>query len=350
MRLLICVQAVDTDDRLMGFFVEWLKNAADTFEQIEVLSLRVGRYALPSNVHVHSLRSNQSKKTKLEVLKNIFTLSYKLRHQYDAVYVRGDAIYVVIAGWFWRLLRKPVVLWFAHYKANKLIPVADVFANKIVTSVPEACAYPGVKPLAIGQAIDETRFVIPTKEVCKPVRLLVFGRVQRIKGVKEIVQEFLNEGAYGGRAVLHIVGPALEQDYADEIKALIKGHACITWDSKGIPYDEIPPMLAEQDILVNAYPGSLDKAIIEAMMSGIIPVVATKGLCYSLPIEWRWMVAVTSEERVRAVRKILSLSSDERAQYSLRMRELAIRDHSMTKQIERLRSLFLSLTTHSHYE
>lgn len=343
MRLLICVQAVDIDDRLMGFFVEWLESAARVFTQIDVLALRVGRHALPANVRVHALRADQTKKTKFEVLKNLFSISWQLRGEYDAVYVRGDAIYAILLAWFWRLLKKPVVLWYAHYKANRLIPWANRFANRIVTSVPEACAYPGVTPLPIGQAIDETRFSAEVRTVQEPARLLVFGRVQRIKGVKDIVQEFIREGAYGGKASLHIVGPILEQDYADEILALMEGRSDITWNTKGIPYDEIPQMLAGQDILVNAYPGSLDKAIIEAMMSGIIPVVATKGLCHSLPAEWRWMVAETSEERVRAVRKILSLAPEERARYAVRVREIAVRDHSMSKQIERLEALFSSL-------
>ncbi|MFO0765101.1 MAG: hypothetical protein U0487_03605 [Patescibacteria group bacterium] len=343
MRLLICVQAVDTDDRLMGFFVEWLENAARVFSRIDVLTLRVGRHALPAHVQVHALRADQNKKTKFEVLKNLFSISWKFRHEYDAVYVRGDAIYVLLAGWFWRLLKKPVVLWYAHYKANALIPWANRIANKIVTSVPEACAYPGVTPLPIGQAIDETRFSPKADTVHEPVRLLVFGRVQRIKGVKEIVQEFIREGAFGGKAVLHLVGPTLEPDYAAEIEALMQGRTDITWEKDGIPYDEIPAMLTKYDILVNAYPGSLDKAIIESMMSGIIPVVATKGLCHSLPAEWRWMVAETPEERVRAVRKILSLAPEERARYAVRVREIAVRDHSMSKQIERLEQLFTKL-------
>lgn len=171
------------------------------------------------------------------------------------------------------------------------------------------------------------------------VRLLVLGRVQPIKGVKEIINEFISEGAYGAKSELTIVGPALDEAYEKEIGALITARQDIRW-IKGLPYDEIPALLAEQDILVNAYPGSLDKVIVESMMSGMVPVVATRGLIHTVPQEWRWMVAETPDERIRAIRKILSLAPEERARYAERVRELAIRDHSMSGQVTKLAKLF----------
>lgn len=338
-RLLVVMQAVDLDDRLVGYFVEWLAKAASAFASLRVLALRVGRYELPANVRVSLLRPKGSS-SKVIALWNLFMISWRERHRYDGVFLRGDAIYVVVAGWFWRILGKKVVLWYAHYKPNNLLPTAERVATVVTTSVPEA--YPGRSGYAVkalGQGIDESRFSITEKGVKEKTRLLVLGRVQPIKGVKEIITEFIAEGAYGAKAELTIVGPALDEAYEKEIDQLISGHESIRW-IKGLPYDQIPGLLAEQDILVNAYPGSLDKVIVESMMSGMIPVVATRGLIHTVPQEWRWMVAETSEERRRAIRKILSLVPEERARYARLVRELAIRDHSMTGQIKRLAKLF----------
>ncbi len=338
-RLLVVMQAVDLDDRLVGYFVEWLSKAATIFGSLSVFALRVGRYELPPSVSVSALRPKDSR-SKLITLWRLFTLSWQQRHRYDGVFLRGDAIYVVVAGWFWRMLGKKVVLWYAHYKPNKLLPIAERIATAVTTSVPEA--YPGRSGYAVkglGQGIDESRFSLSDKKKNEKIRLLVLGRVQPIKGVKEIINEFINEGAYGAKTELTIVGPALDEAYEIEIDALIAPRQDIRW-IKGLPYDEIPALLAEQDILVNAYPGSLDKVIVESMMSGMIPVVATRGLIHTVPQEWRWMVAETADERIRAIRKILSLAPEERARYAERVRELAIRDHSMTGQIKRLAKLF----------
>lgn len=339
-RVLVVMQAVDLDDRLVGYFVEWLAKASMTFVSLHVLALRVGRFVLPPNVRVSELRPKGSQ-SKLIATWRLFKISWQQRHRYDGVFLRGDAIYVVVAGWFWRLLGKKVVLWYAHYKPNSLLPIAERIATAVTTSVPEA--YPGRSGYAVkglGQGIDESRFSLSEKQAGEKIRLLVLGRVQPIKGVKEIINEFINEGAYGAKTELTIVGPALDEVYEKEIDALISTRQDIHW-IKGLPYDEIPALLAEQDILVNAYPGSLDKVIVESMMSGMIPVVATRGLIHTVPQEWRWMVAETPDERIRAIRKILSLAPEERSRYAERVRELAIRDHSMVGQIKRLAKLFV---------
>src|SRR3989344_3692203 len=55
MRLLICTQAADQDDPVLGFFHEWIAGLAKQFESVEVVCLKEGRHALPANVSVHSL-------------------------------------------------------------------------------------------------------------------------------------------------------------------------------------------------------------------------------------------------------------------------------------------------------
>lgn len=338
-RLLVLMQAVDLDDQLVGYFVEWLAMAAKTFSNIHVLTLRVGRYALPDNVQVTPLRPKTSK-SKLYALFTLYCVSWRERYRYEGVFLRGDAIYAVVAGLFWRALGKKVVLWYAHYKPNKFLPVAERFASVVSSSVQEA--YPGRSHYPIkllGQGLDENRFFQIKKTATSKLRLLVLGRVQRIKGVKSIIEEFIREGSYGGKAVLTIVGPVLDEIYEKEIDQLVLSHKDIRW-IKGLPYDQVPALLAEHDVLVNAYPASLDKVIVESMMSGMIPVVATKGLIPTLPQEWRWMVAENAEARISAIRKIISFDFDERNRYAERVRMLAIRDHSMSGQIKKIASLF----------
>lgn len=342
-RLLVVMQAVDADDLLIAVFVEWLRKAERVFGALRVLALRVGRHSLPKSIPVVEMRPRQST-SKIRAFFTMLSVSWKDRYRYDGVFLRGDAIYAVIMGWFWRLLGKSVVLWYAHYKPNRLLPFAERFVTAIVSSVPEA--YPG-RPTKnvyfLGQGIDAERFTPSTPTLSRSdetrTRLLVVGRVQPIKGTKQIIEEFIQEGGYGRRATLTIAGPVLDESYEKEIDTLIAGRDDIRW-LKGVPYDDMPALLKEHDLLLNAYPGSLDKVIVEAMMSGLIPVVATKGLSHTLPKELRWLIAETSEERRKAVRKLLALEQEERTRYAQLMRELALRDHSIQGQIERLLPLF----------
>jgi glycosyltransferase involved in cell wall biosynthesis len=108
-RLLVVAQAVDGDDALFGFFVTWLREAAATFSSVTVLALRVGRFDLPANVSVIPLRSSGSR-SKFAVIRTLWSVSWRMRHTYDAVFIRGDAIYVVLGAWLWRMLGKSVML------------------------------------------------------------------------------------------------------------------------------------------------------------------------------------------------------------------------------------------------
>ena len=69
MRLLICTQAVDVNDPILGFFVRWIEEFAKHCEKVTVICLRKGEYTLPQNVHVHALRSRNKLGRSFELLR-----------------------------------------------------------------------------------------------------------------------------------------------------------------------------------------------------------------------------------------------------------------------------------------
>lgn len=338
-RLLILVQAVDLDDPLMGFFHEWLREAAKNFSQITVLALRVGRHDLPSHIQVIPLRSRGSR-SRVQALWTMWRESWKRRKEYDAVFLRGDAQYVLLTGWLWRLLGKRIVLWYAHYKVNKMVLPASWIAHVTTASVPEALAHPRIHPVFIGQNISQDTFVPRTSvDPVIPLRLLTLGRVVRVKGIKECVEAFLQSGLEKGGATLTIVGPRPDPVYEAELSALIASHPSIVWGPSNVPYDQLPGYLRSFDVLLNAYPASLDKVIIESMMSGVIPVVTTQGLRHCLPSELHWLIAPDLASRTNALRRVAALSAEERSALGHQLRQIALESHSLRSQIQRLKRL-----------
>ena len=198
---------MDLDDPLMGFFHEWLIEAATVFSEITVLALRVGRYHLPSHVRVMPLRPTASR-SRLRAAWTLWHESWKHRRHYDAVFVRGDAQYVLLCGWLWRLLGKRIVLWYAHYKVNGFVWPASWMAHATCASVPEALAHPHVHPVFIGQNISEHQFGPVISRVVTPsLRVLVLGRVVPIKGVVACAEAFLESGIAEKGSTLTIIGP-----------------------------------------------------------------------------------------------------------------------------------------------
>lgn len=336
-RLLICIQAVDLDDPLIGFFVSWLEEASRHFREITVLALRVGRYELPENVHVIPFRAGGSR-SRLAVIWTLLKESWLRRGVYDAVFVRGDPQYVLLAGWLWRLLGKRIVFWYAHWQVSLWAALAHQVAHITVSSVRAAFSHPSITPLFIGQNVDHTRFFAPATPNDAKLRCLAFGSLRPIKRIDVSIRAFLAAGGEEIGASLTIVGPSTDPEYEQALHVLAEGRSSIQW-GPAATYDQVPNLLASYDVLLNACAGSLDKVVIEAMMSGQVVIAATPGIKEWLPEELHWLYAVSIEEISYALKRVFALSSEERWKLGLRLRELAIQFHSLQGQVQRITEL-----------
>lgn len=338
-RLLICIQAVDGKDPLMGFFLRWLKEASKQFETITVCALRVGEFSLPENITVLPLRSNGSH-SKFEVIKNVFVYSWNARKNYQAVFVRGDAQYVVLAGLFWRLLGKRVLFWYAHYRVSLMATVASIIAHQTLTSVKEAFDGRGKNVLRIGQGIDSTQFQFIEKNQTpkEKTTFVIFGRVMPSKRIENCIRAFIDSGAESW-ATLTISGPQPDPGYKSQLQSLMDGHPAIQWGELSVPYEQVPQYLAGFDGMLNAYSASLDKSILESMMVGLISLVSTRGILHNLPKDLNWIVVETPEEWIGAMQKVQALSTKERQELRRALHDFVSNNHSLQTQVAKISEL-----------
>lgn len=333
-RVLVVCQAVDEDDALFGFFVQWLKHAAKSFDRVSVLALRVGRHSLPPEVAVNPLRQ-MSGRSKLAVVWNLWRWSWKLRATYDGVYIRGDVQYPVLAGWLWKLLGKKAILFYAHYTSKtKWLKPAAWFSDAVVTSVGAACALP--QAIKIGQGVDAERF----KDVRRhegAARALVFGRVSPVKRVPWMLERIAKASPEAARHV-DIVGRSLAAEEGERLRQAASKFGA-AWEERDVPNDQAPGLYLAHDIYLNATPGSLDKTIVEACLSGLVVVASTPAYGEMLPNDLKWLNPADGEFGAAAVRA-LALDSDERREIGKKLHDLAAEKHSQRQQIERLEKLF----------
>ena len=283
MKLLIVTQKVNADDPILGFFCRWIEEFAGHFEAVAVICLEEGRHALPANVTVMSL-GKENGAARLSQLWRFYSYIWKLRRGYDAVFVHMNPIYVVLAGWFWKLSHKEVALWYTHKDVDLKLRIAVEQSDAVFTAAAESFTLSTPKKMVVGHGIDTSRYAdLPrTKRMgIEPVSIVSVGRITPIKHCETLVEaaRILNEGWDTKFRVTFVGTPATEADkgYADMVKGLVARYGLsdvVSFKGDVRPAD-MPACYAAADVTINLTPtGGIDKAVLESMAAGV-PALAS---------------------------------------------------------------------------
>jgi glycosyltransferase involved in cell wall biosynthesis len=193
----------------------------------------------------------------------------------DGVVAHMCPIYAVLAAPLIRPLRIPLVLWFAHWRASRLLRMAERTSTAVVSVDRRSFPLPSGKLLAIGHGIDLSEFGCPSRDGGERLRLLALGRYSPSKGLDIVLRALAQVDA---RLTVH--GPALtekEREHRAELKALV-GELGLSERVRlegAVAHSEVAALLSEADALVNNMrAGAPDKVVYEAAAS-CLPVLAS---------------------------------------------------------------------------
>ncbi len=261
MKLLIIAQTVDTGDSDLGFFVRWIEEFAKHCERVEVICLREGKHNLPQNVRVHSLGKEHGAASRAVYAWRFLSLAWRLRGDYDVVFVHMNQEYVVLAGWLWRLLGKKIVLWYTHKSVNLKLRVAVFFAHIVFTASKESFRLKSSKVRVMGHGID-TDFFSPDPSAVRGDWILSVGRLMKSKRHDLAIQEAVREGKE-----LHIAGEGPERAHlealANETGAHVQFLGGLTQAQLRTEYRTAVSLIHTSET------GSLDKVVLEALACGL---------------------------------------------------------------------------------
>ena len=177
MKLLICTQTVDNQDSDLGFFVRWIEEFAKHCEKVTVICLRDGGLTIADNVKVYEIGKAASSTQKAV---RLLSLVWKLRKEYDVVFVHMNPEYAVVAGILWRLMSKRIAIWYTHKSVNLKLRIATLFAHVVFTASKESFRLRTKKLHIMGHGID-TDFFSPDQTVVRGDWLLSVGRLMPSK-------------------------------------------------------------------------------------------------------------------------------------------------------------------------
>lgn len=278
MKLLIITQAVDKQDPVLGFFHSWLEEFAKHTEQLTVCALRVGEYELPRNVTVVPLRPRG--KNRLLTIIIFLRELWRRRNTYDKVFVHMNPEYVLLGGPLWKLLGKRVVLWYTHKHVGLRLRMAELLVHHILTASKESLRLHSKKVMVMGHGI-----AMPEKPQRMPVpgsrmHIVTVGRIAPAKRIRELVQALgmlYQRDIPFTASIVGVPATSKDEEYAEELareiaQAPYKEHIEFIG---AVRHEDLPQVLANADVFVNlSLTGSLDKAVLEALIMGV-PVVST---------------------------------------------------------------------------
>jgi glycosyltransferase involved in cell wall biosynthesis len=332
--LVVVTQQVDPASPVLGATVAKLRALAGRVEELVVLADSAVAGALPENARVRLFRSGTKagRGVRFEA-----ALSSELARapRPAAVLAHMCPIYAVLAAPLARPLGSRVLLWFTHWRASRLLRLAERLSTDIVSVDAGSFPLESKKLVAIGHGIDVEEFPCGGHaRTGDGIRLLALGRSSPAKGLETIIRGV-------GRvpeATLIMHGPSLTDEevrHRAELENLVRelglGDRVTIGDP--VPRERVLELMAGVDALVNNMrAGAPDKVVYEAA-AACLPVLASNPVFAGLlPNELRF----PRDDDAELAARIRGLAALDLPSIAAELRRRVERDHSADSWAERI--------------
>ena len=288
MRLLLVTQVIDRNDSVLGAYHRWTAELSKHFERVEAICLFEGEHSLPANVRVHTLGKEHVRPMpgfarRLLYSIRFISLTWKLRHEYDAVFVHMNQEYLLIAGPMWKLLGKRMYMWRNHLTGSWLTDIAAALCVKVFCTSRFSYTARYRKTILMPVGVDTERFHPDANIARIPGSILFLARMSPSKDPFLLVEALreLSERTIPFKA-LFVGSPTPEHEaYYRSLIERVEQYALsdrITF-LPAVPNREAPDLYRAHDIFVNTTrSGAFDKTLFEAAACGCIVLAASEDL------------------------------------------------------------------------
>lgn len=349
MRLLIITQKYDINDSNLGVFIDWWNKLSEKVEKIYVLALEKRSEPTKANMKVISM----GKETSAGFLGKIFGFYwglFKTIGKTDAILVHMVPKYVILAAPVAFFYRKPIFMWYTGVAAQKQLKFSIIFCRKVFTAHGAAMRINTPKRIITGHGIDTDKFVpvahLPRGDkIPQEITILSIGRITPSKGHDLIIQAVADLKKLKYNLKLKIIGGVIQnyhQKYWEYLKKLAKDlkiNEEIEF-SGPVFYDKMPEYLGKSEILINAVPfGGLDKVVLEAMASGVIPLTSNSAFSDVFPpdITGSLIFKIGDVEDLKMkLKNILDKKIYENDSLRQELRDIVVKNHNLDNLIDRI--------------
>jgi glycosyltransferase involved in cell wall biosynthesis len=351
-RLLLFNLKTDVDDSNLGFTTDWINALAPFCDYIDVVTMQTGRLAVADNVRVYSVgkeRGYGDVRRTLEFYRILFRLLMKRR--YDVCFAHMMPLFAVMGAPLLKFWSVRLVLWYTHKAVSLKLKLAEKVSWRVVTASPESFRLSSRKVCVIGHGVDTHQFIsrADTQQADQFFRVISVGRIAPVKSLNVLLdaaQSLYHELEFH-RLRVRIIGEAAPEhaDYGAHLYELVDvlNLQDVVDFAGGISHDRVVQEYRDADVMVNtSKTGSIDKAVLEAMACGL-PVITSNEAFRAMLSQWDNLLFIPPDSPGKLAASLIRLkdmSPEDRAALGRELREIVVREHSLTQLMSNLIHIF----------
>jgi len=345
MKLLVITQKYDVNDSNLGAFIDWWDKLSEKMEKVYVLALLKLSEPTMANMKVISMGKEKGAGIFRKII-GFYSGLFKTIGKADAILVHMIPKYVFLAAPVAFFYRKPIYMWYTGVAANWQLKLAVLFCKKVFTAHEAAMRINTPKRIITGHGIDINKFSISNFQFSNDeITILSVGRITPSKGHDFIIRAIADLIKSGYSIKLKIIGGVIQeyhQEYFEYLKRLAKD---LKINEKveflgPVSYDKMPVYLQSAEILINAVPfGGLDKVILEAMASCVIPLTSNSAFTNVFPKNFSKNLVFKQnkiEDLKEKLKHILDKKLYENEMLCRELREVVVKNHDLNNLIDRI--------------
>lgn len=346
MKLLIITQKYDFNDSNLGAFIDWWDRLAQKVEKIYILTLEKKSEPTEANIEVISMGKEKGIGL-IDKIIGFYNGIFKIAGKADAILVHMVPKYVILIAPIAFILGKPIYMWYTGVAVHWQLRFAVIFCKKVFTAHAAAMRINTPKRIVTGHGIDTSKFQIisPEFKIQEPFTILSVGRITPSKGHDLIIRAAADLKKSDYNLKLKVIGGVIQNYHKKYLEFLKKTADKLNLDgaiefSGPVSYGKIPNYFKNADILVNAVPfGGLDKAVLEAMSSGVIPLTSNNAFSDVFP-EHIAKYLIFEQGSVKDLEFKLKNIFDKKfyrdEKLRLKLRSIVVKSHNLDNLIMRL--------------
>lgn len=273
MKLLFITHKVHELDDEYAFTSQWAEEFQRQGFSVTIMCLEKGGYQGPCEVI--SLGKEKGNNHFVSVLTCI---KYIITHKHDRVFVHMNPKWTVVGSWYWWATKTPVYLWYTHYTMHLPLRISHWLCKRLFCATKESMPQyeNDPKKVVTGHGVDTTfwNMELPARDQRKAkTQLLSVHRISRSKHIDLTIRAL---ALLPDEYTLTQYGPVYENDYHEELNALIKELKLEkrVFLNGPVPMPELKKIYPQYNVMVNMAGATIDKTMVEGMCAGAHPVVS----------------------------------------------------------------------------